>query len=247
MSLRVGAVLVAAGSSRRMGFDKLWSPLHGRSVVSYALTTLAASPRLARLVLVVSQERLDDALALVADLDSRATVRVGGAERRDSVAAGTDALDDCDWILVHDAARPFVSLDLVDRGIEAAQLTGAAVAAIPSRDTLKRVVEGAVVETLPRQHIWSVQTPQVFRTDLLRSALRLSDRDVTDEATLVERLGGEVRVFEGSDLNWKITTPGDFALAEALLAAGASRTPRPRPDVARTGASQSNEPAASFS
>jgi 2-C-methyl-D-erythritol 4-phosphate cytidylyltransferase len=130
--------------------------------------------------------------------------------------------------VVHDAARPFISADLVARGLAAAQATGAAVAALPSTDTIKRVVGGVVVETLQREELWNVQTPQVFRSELLRVALDLPDRDITDEATLVERMGGRVQVFPGSDANWKITTPAHLDLARALIAA---RTASRQPEV----------------
>jgi 2-C-methyl-D-erythritol 4-phosphate cytidylyltransferase len=100
------------------------------------------------------------------------------------------------------------------------------VAAVPARDTIKRVAAGRVLETLPRAELWQVQTPQVFRADLLARALRLADADVTDEATLIERSGGQVRVFPGHDGNWKVTSPADFALAEAWLARRAGSGPR---------------------
>jgi 2-C-methyl-D-erythritol 4-phosphate cytidylyltransferase len=200
-----------------MGFDKLWTPLAGQLVIQYALDQLLASPLIDRIALVVARDRQPDAERLVQNCGDRVTLCLGGERRRDSVAAGLAALGDCGWVLVHDAARPFLQVDLIARGLEAARATGAAVAAIPARDTVKRVADGLVVETPPRAELWLVQTPQVFRHDLLCAALELPD-DVTDEATLVERLGGRVRVFTGDDTNWKITTPADLRLAEALLA-----------------------------
>lgn len=215
---RVGAVLVAAGASRRMGFDKLWAPLGPRRVIEYALGTLAAVASIDQLVLVVAAERLAEARQLAAAVDRPIAVCIGGARRRDSVAAGVRELQDCRWVLVHDAARPFVSEELIRRGLESARATGAAVAAVPVKDTVKRVANGVVLGTLPRQELWSVQTPQVFRFDLLRAALESDDDDVTDEATLVERTGSQVRIFLGDETNWKITTPVDLQLAEAWLA-----------------------------
>jgi 2-C-methyl-D-erythritol 4-phosphate cytidylyltransferase len=131
-------------------------------------------------------------------------------------------LADCEWIVVHDGARPFVSSDLVVRGLAVARETGAAIAALPARDTIKRVAGLDVVETLSRAELWAVQTPQIFRRDLLAAALASTTADVTDEATLVERNGGVVRVFEGSPTNLKITTPDDLAIARAMLHARAS-------------------------
>jgi 2-C-methyl-D-erythritol 4-phosphate cytidylyltransferase len=215
---RVGAVLVAAGASRRMGFDKVWAALGEGAVINHALGALARSPLVDRVVLVVSPERLDDARQL-AQSHQGVDVCSGGAERRDSVSAGARELLDCEWVLVHDAARPFVDAAMIERGLDAVRLSGVAVAAVPSKDTVKRVVDGIVVETLPRRELWNVQTPQVFRADLLREALARADRDVTDEATLAERCGRQVRVFPGSDANWKITTVADLELARALVAA----------------------------
>jgi 2-C-methyl-D-erythritol 4-phosphate cytidylyltransferase len=149
-------------------------------------------------------------------------VVAGGERRRDSVAAGLAALDDCEWIVVHDGARPFVTADLVVRGLANARETGAAIAALPTRDTIKRVDGLDVVETLSRAELWAVQTPQIFRRDLLAAALASTTADVTDEATLVERIGGAVRVFEGSAANFKITTPDDMEIARAMLHARAA-------------------------
>lgn len=211
-----------------MGFDKIWAPLRGRRVIDYALETLAAAASIDQLVLVVAVERLGDARRLVSGLGRPVVVCTGGARRRDSVAAGVRELEDCRWVLVHDAARPFVTEDLIRRGLESARATGAAVAAVPVKDTVKRVANGVVLGTLPRQELWSVQTPQVFRFDLLRAALESGDDDVTDEATLVERMGSQVRIFLGDETNWKITTPIDLQLAEAWLAHQATTPAAPQ-------------------
>ncbi|MBI4491189.1 MAG: 2-C-methyl-D-erythritol 2,4-cyclodiphosphate synthase [Chloroflexi bacterium] len=213
---RRGALLVAAGRATRMGFDKLWVELRGRPVVAYGLELLARC-QLDALVLVVAEPRLDQARALLAELGLRGRVCVGGERRRDSVARGLACLEACDWVVVHDAARPLAAPDLVLRGLEAARATGAAVPGVPIADTVKRVQGGRVVETLRREELWRIQTPQVFRRDLLARALAESDDDVGDEATLIERLGGEVRVFAGAEDNLKLTTPDDLRLAAALL------------------------------
>ncbi len=214
---RVGAVLVAAGRSTRMGLDKLWAQLGGRPVLTWSLDSLAASGALDGLALVVSRERVTEALRLLGRPGLPLMVVAGGERRRDSVAAGVDALVDHDWVLVHDAARPFVDRDLILRGLDAARETGAAVAGVPVRDTIKRVVGRDVIETLRREELWAVQTPQVFRRDLLSAALASSDEDVTDEAALVERMGNTVRVFPGEIANFKITTREDLSVARGLL------------------------------
>jgi 2-C-methyl-D-erythritol 4-phosphate cytidylyltransferase len=218
----VGAILVAAGRSTRMGFDKLWADLGGRPVLGWSLAALAASPTLDRLVVVASDDRQDDAWRLVGrTVPARLRGRVvpGGERRRDSVAAGLADLAECGWVLVHDAARPFLSQEVLARGLDTVTSSGACVAALPSRDTIKRVrPDRTVVETPPREELWTVQTPQCFRRDLVLAALAATDDDATDEAALVERIGGIVRVFEGESACFKITTPDDLEIARALLA-----------------------------
>ena len=205
-------VLVAAGASTRMGFPKLWADLRGQSLLAHALAACrAAEP--SELVLVVPEERVVEARALAPD----ALVVAGGARRRDSVAAGLAACTS-DWLAIHDAARALAPADLFDRGLQAAQATGAAVPGMPLKDTIKRVAAARVVATPARAEHVAVQTPQVFRRDLLLRALAMTTDDVTDEAALVERLGVPVVVFAGDDRAFKVTTPLDFALARTLLA-----------------------------
>jgi 2-C-methyl-D-erythritol 4-phosphate cytidylyltransferase len=225
----VGAIIVAAGRSTRMGFDKLWADLGGMPVLAWSLSTLASCDAIDRLVVVTSDDRADDAWRMVGrtvPARLRALTVVGGERRRDSVEAGLRALEGCTWVLVHDAARPFVSEPMVERGLDEVARTGACVAALPSRDTIKRVdLDGTVLETPPREQLWTVQTPQVFRRSLVLDALAATDDDATDEAALVERMGGTVRVFEGDVKAFKITTPHDLEIARALL------TLRPRPSI----------------
>jgi 2-C-methyl-D-erythritol 4-phosphate cytidylyltransferase len=218
----VGAVLVAAGRSTRMGFDKLWADLGGRPVLAWSLSTLAGCTALDRLVVVTGDERHDETWRLVGrTVPARLRARTvpGGARRRDSVAAGLAALEGCTWVLIHDAARPFLSEAAIARGLFEVGKTGACVAALPARDTVKRVdADRTVLETPPREQLWTVQTPQLFRRDLVLEALAATDDDATDEAALIERLGGTVRVFEGETTCFKITTPDDLEIARALLA-----------------------------
>lgn len=226
MNERLGAVLVAAGASRRMGFDKLWAPLGGRPVLGYALEVLARAGSIGRLVVVVAAERRAEAGRLAREIGGRVEVCVGGARRRDSVAAGLARMGELPRVLVHDAARPFLTQRLIDDGAAALVGADAAVAAVPVRDTIKRVDGSVVRETLRREELWAVQTPQLFRTEVLDRALRASDDDVTDEAALVERIGGSVLVYPGDETNRKLTTQADFLIAEALLASRARRTER---------------------
>src|SRR5437899_1996473 len=159
------------------------------------------------------------------------TIVAGGSRRQDSVANAFRAVDTrADVVVIHDAARPFVSADLIGRTIAAAAETGAALAALPARDTVKRgklsrpasvgSEAWTVAETLPRETIFLAQAPQAFRRDVLRDALALGEQggDATDEAALVERAGRPVRLVDGEAANIKITTPEDWPLAEAIAA-----------------------------
>ena len=211
----LGLVVLAAGRGERFGRDKVWLPLRGQPLLVHCLRALAASP-VARVALVVSAERLPEAQALASSVPLPTVAVVGGARRQDSVANGLQALGACDWVAVHDAARPLATQELLLRTWRAAQTTGAAIAAIPQTETVKRVRDGQVIETLPRAELWAVQTPQVFRTDLLLRAHATIADDVTDDAALVERLGVTVRIVEGSYANIKVTMPHDLALAAFL-------------------------------
>jgi 2-C-methyl-D-erythritol 4-phosphate cytidylyltransferase len=206
-------ILVAAGASTRMGFPKLWAEVCGRPLLAYAIDAACAA-RPTELIVVVSPDRL----AATASLLPAVRMVAGGARRRDSVAAGL-AASTAPWLAIHDAARALAPLELFSRGLTAAQATGAAIPVLPLKDTIKRVVDSRVVATPLRAEHVIVQTPQIFRRDVLERALALSDDDVTDEATLVEYLGVTVAVFEGDERAFKVTTPLDFALARTLLSA----------------------------
>jgi len=141
----------------------------------------------------------------------------GGRRRQDSVAAGLKLIKNCEWVVIHDGARPLVTLDLIERGLAAARETGAAVAAIPVTDTIKVAGEDRIVrETPPRQNLWAIQTPQVFRVDIIIEAYQRANGDVTDDASLVEQSGYKVKLYMGSYDNIKVTTPDDLTLAEVL-------------------------------
>ena len=147
----------------------------------------------------------------------------GGPRRQDSVRLGVEALGPCQWVAVHDGARPLITPDLILRGLEAAGDTGAAVPALPLADTVKEAgPDTMVLRTLDRSRLWAVQTPQIFRYDLLLRAHQEVTADATDDAAMLEALGLPVRIFPGSRLNLKIATPEDLTLAEAILAASAA-------------------------
>ncbi|HEX5368471.1 MAG TPA: 2-C-methyl-D-erythritol 4-phosphate cytidylyltransferase [Dehalococcoidia bacterium] len=220
--MRTGAIVVAAGSSQRMGgADKLLLALGGRPVLAHSLATFAAHPRIDALAVVVSEANEAPIRALATQYAPTAQVVLGGPRRRDSVLNGLEALPDCDYVLVHDGARPLVKPELVDAALDGAIESGASLCAVPVSDTVKRADDAGFVRgTISRQGLWLAQTPQAFRRDTLRRAHASSDIDVTDDCALVELLGEPVRVVMGSQRNLKITTAADLALAEALLAAG---------------------------
>lgn len=216
----VGVILLGAGASARMGgLDKIFADLGGYPVIAHSLDVFEAHPAIDRIVLVVSEANLQRAGELVRAQGwaKVAGVCAGGVRRQDSVAVGIGHLDDCDWVLVHDGARPLIDADLVTRGLTAARRWGAAVPVIPVKDTIKAVEDDLVQRSLDRASLVAVQTPQVFKSAIIREAFAASNGDVTDDAVLVERLGQRVGIFEGSQINVKITTSLDLAVARFLL------------------------------
>ena len=217
----IGVIVVAAGESSRMGgIDKIFQPLLGRPLISYTIGALQASPLVVEVVLVLSPDKVPIGrdLAAEADWGKVTSICAGGQRRQDSVRLGLERLAPCGWVAVHDGARPCVTPDLLERGLGEARETGAAVAAVPAKDTIKVVSpDGLVESTPPRDTLWLAQTPQIFRQDLLIEAHRSGGDAFTDDASMVEALGHRVKVFMGSYDNLKVTTPEDLAIVELFL------------------------------
>jgi 2-C-methyl-D-erythritol 4-phosphate cytidylyltransferase len=217
---KVGAVIAAAGESRRMGgIDKVFAPLGGKPILARVIATFQRCKLVDQIVVVVNAKSIEKCCQLVAEGRWRkvSDVCAGGKLRQDSVAAGLKKLD-CDWVVIHDGARPLVTRELIEGGLKAAQETGAAVVAIPVTDTIKIAGDDRIVhQTPPRQNLWAVQTPQVFRLKIISRAYEQIEGEVTDDASLVEGLGNKVKLYMGSYDNIKITSPHDLALAEILL------------------------------
>ncbi len=222
-----GAVIVAAGTASRMGgIDKVLAPLGVEPVLLHSVRAFQESALISEIVLVTREDLLSEAARLCreAGLDKVKTVVVGGATRTQSVLCGLNALSgQVQYAAIHDAARPLVSQEVISAAVLKGVDTGAAAPALPVKDTIKRAQDGVVVETPERAALYAVQTPQVFDLDFIRGALykALSDgAELTDDCMAAERLGMKVHLTKGSEENFKITTPIDLALANAILDAG---------------------------
>ncbi len=219
-----GAVIVAAGQSRRMGgVDKIWAKLAGRPLIAWTVAACERAAELREIVLVVAPERLAEAVALGAAEGWQRTrvVATAGPRRRDAVRAGLEALEPaCRVVVIHDGARPLVTPELIAAGLATARARGAATAGEPVKETLKRVRDGVIIETLPREQLVRLQTPQVFAREWLSAACAAYDpaADPPDEATLAYALGLPLAIYPGSHDNLKVTTPDDLPVVEALLA-----------------------------
>jgi 2-C-methyl-D-erythritol 4-phosphate cytidylyltransferase len=218
----VGAIVAAAGSGSRLGRgSKAYVRLNGRTTLARVLELFLALDEVDRIVVVGPPSRLENAEREVVALAPRkpVTVRAGGNSRQESVRAGLAALGECDFVLVHDAARPLATAALVRRVLAAAMESGAAFPAIAPRDAVKRVEGNRLVESLDRSRIVLAQTPQAFAYELLARAHREADAGLVgdDDAQLVAATGHEVTVVQGEPANIKLTTPEDFEVVEALI------------------------------
>jgi 2-C-methyl-D-erythritol 4-phosphate cytidylyltransferase/2-C-methyl-D-erythritol 2,4-cyclodiphosphate synthase len=226
----VSAIIAAGGAGRRLGAGKPKQLLDigGGSMLHHSVQAFLRHPRIAEIVLV----KPAGPLSLFLDLRALDPTRVqvmrtvdGGERRQDSVAQGFDAVSaSADVVLIHDAARPFVSAALIDQTIDAAAAHGAAIAALPSKDTVKRVDAGVIVDTIPREQVYLAQTPQGFRREVLAAAVAMgrSGVEATDEAALAERAGYRVHVVDGDPANVKITTQEDLRAARARTGGAAT-------------------------
>jgi len=216
---RVTAIVVGAGSGSRMGAQKAFLDLAGKPVVAWPVDVLQHNEHVSEIVLVLHKNSLEEGRGLVKKMGWSKVTRVcaGGDRRQDSVKSGLDVVGDCELVLIQDAARPFLTDELIDEGIKAAGFTGSAAAAVPVKDTIKQVDEEHIVAaTLPRNRLMAVQTPQVFRCKILKEAYASLESDVTDDAAAVERSGFKVKLYTGDYENIKITTREDLALAEII-------------------------------
>jgi 2-C-methyl-D-erythritol 4-phosphate cytidylyltransferase/2-C-methyl-D-erythritol 2,4-cyclodiphosphate synthase len=218
----VTAIIAAGGRGHRMGGarPKQLLEIGGRAVLERSVGAFLAHPSVDDVVVALPADLAGDPPAYLRATAKPLRIVTGGDRRQDSVANAFRVVGDrVDVVVIHDAARPFASAGLIARTIAAAAESGAALAALPVRDTVKQGEAGVVRATLPRESIFLAQTPQAFRRDVLRDALALGDQgvDATDEAALAERAGHVVRLVEGEASNIKITTADDLSIAEAIL------------------------------
>jgi 2-C-methyl-D-erythritol 4-phosphate cytidylyltransferase len=217
---RVTVIVVAAGEGQRFGAPKQYTPLAGKPVLEWCLESFETHIQVAKIILVLASDvQKKDYMERYAKITHVVT---GGERRQDSVVAGFNQIDpsETDYVLIHDGVRPLVSHALIGRIVAATKHSGAAIPVIPVEDTVKLVEGDAVMETLDRSKIRRVQTPQGFSYQLLETALNRARDDNfygTDEAMLVERIGGTISLVEGDFHNIKITTPDDIRIAEALI------------------------------
>jgi 2-C-methyl-D-erythritol 4-phosphate cytidylyltransferase len=218
-NLKVGAIIAAAGGSERMGgIDKMFALLKDKPLLAWSVDTCQECDLVQQIVITLNSNNLELGQKLAKERAwSKVTVCLGGVQRQDSVREGIRRLRDCEWVMIHDGARPFLTVDLIRNGLEAARETGAAVAAVPVKDTIKLADDtGLVISTLQRNKLWAAQTPQVFRFDMINEAYQELTTEVTDDAAAVERLGYKVKLYMGAHNNIKVTTPEDLALVETI-------------------------------
>jgi 2-C-methyl-D-erythritol 4-phosphate cytidylyltransferase len=218
-SRKLGVVIVAAGTSQRMaGINKLFAPLGGKPLLAWSVDTCQTYDLIQQIVLVLNHEDLVRGQKLKGERDwSKAALCPGGTRRQDSVKEGLKQIGECDFVMIHDGARPFLTPDLIEDGLNIVRETGAAIAAVPVKDTIKLAVDdGLIGETFQRDRLWAAQTPQIFSFNVITKAYENLVVEVTDDGTAVERLGYKVQLYMGDYENIKVTTTEDLELARII-------------------------------
>lgn len=219
---RFGVVIAAAGQGKRMGTDekKQFIVLDGKPVLYHTVQLFSQMHEIDEIVIVTNQDDLRRTEALLVDFPDVQVV-TGGAERQNSVFCGLQTLRDVEYVMIHDAARPFATPEMVRRVMIKTMETGAAVPAVPVKDTIKVVDEKRnVINTPSRQSLWAVQTPQAFRLSDILYVHRLAEEHAflgTDDAMLFEWQGKTVAIVDGDYTNIKLTTPEDLKMAETIM------------------------------
>lgn len=228
MGNKCTAIVLAAGQGKRMNSDvqKQFLKVKGYPVLYYSLRCFEDNSLIQDIILVTGKESIaycKEEIVKKYNFTKVSQVIEGGKERYDSVYAGLLACKECDYVFIHDGARPFITAEILERGMEGVKKTGACVIGMPSKDTVKIAdAEGCVMETPDRKLVWNIQTPQIFQYNLIRSAhesIRKKEmQNITDDAMIIEQETGiKIVLAEGSYKNIKITTPEDLVIAEAFL------------------------------
>ena len=222
--MKVSAIIPAAGSGERFGEEKQFKLFSGRPLIFHTLKLFLQSDYIDEIIVAVPSANVDSTHRDVLSMSAGKPVKVvaGGTRRQDSVKNGIDVSDsDSTLVCIHDAARPFVTEDLIQRSISACEFADGAVVGIPSKDTVKFSENGLVKETLDREKIWLAQTPQCFHKNKLIQALYYAETENltgTDESALMEAMGFSIKLVDGDSNNFKITTKDDWIRAEVVAA-----------------------------
>ncbi|NNU90934.1 MULTISPECIES: 2-C-methyl-D-erythritol 4-phosphate cytidylyltransferase [Anoxybacillus] len=223
-------VIPAAGQGKRMnaGINKQFIELEGIPVIIHTLRVFERDDFCQGVVLVINDQERDQFVRMLRCFEIKKVNALvsGGEERQQSVYNGLKAVNDGHIVLIHDGARPFVTIKKIHELVHATKETGAAVLAVPVKDTMKQVVDGHIEKTVDRSSLWAVQTPQAFSMSLILNAHERAKKERfigTDDASLVERMGHRVVIVEGEYTNIKLTTPEDLLFAEAILRARGDR------------------------
>ena len=228
--MKVSAIIPAAGSGERFGEEKQFKLLSGRPLFFHTLKLFLQSDYIDEIIVAVPSANVDSTHRDVLSMSAGKPVKVvaGGTRRQDSVKNGIDVSDsDSTLVCIHDAARPFVTEDLIQRSIAACEFADGTVVGIPSKDTVKFSENGLVKETLDREKIWLAQTPQCFHKNKLLQALYYAETENltgTDESALMEAMGFSIKLVEGDSNNFKITTKDDWIRAEIVAVRQAQGT-----------------------
>ena len=223
--MSVSAVIVAAGTSKRMndGVDKLAVQLSGKPLLAWTISRFESAEIIDEIIVVTREDDIGKVKEMTKSEGFRkvSSVVKGGAYRQQSTQNGLNAIsNDSKVVLIHDGARPLIRTSDIKRIVESAEENGAALLAVPSKDSVKEVQNGIITQTLPRESIWLAQTPQGFRKELLQEAFSSAEKEGyigTDEASLVERLGKDVAIVEGHSSNIKVTVTSDIGVVQSLL------------------------------
>lgn len=217
-------IILAAGQGKRMGAgrNKLFLELNHIPIFIYTLKAFEADEKCSEIVLVINDDEKSEFEDYIQKYGIKAKIRFarGGEERQNSVYNGLQVIEEDGIVLVHDGARPFIEANMIHDLVAAAKEHGASLLAVPMKDTVKKAIGNKVLETVERSSLWAAQTPQAFRMSILREAHERALREGflgTDDVSLVERMGHDVIIVEGSYDNIKLTTPEDLFFAEIIL------------------------------